>query len=70
MQCGLRLITDLFYEGSNVWVIMRIKVTISLQVDEIRLIDRRRKELNMTRSSYLRSLAIKEIIKNQDKKKD
>jgi hypothetical protein len=49
---------------------MRIKVTISLQADEIRLIDKRRKELNMTRSSYLKCLAIKEIIKNQDKKKD
>jgi predicted DNA binding CopG/RHH family protein len=40
---------------------MRIKVTMSLQKDDLKRIDKRAKALNLTRSAYLRSLVNRDL---------
>jgi metal-responsive CopG/Arc/MetJ family transcriptional regulator len=48
---------------------MRIKVTVSLHDHELEQIDRRANELGMTRSTYLRSLAMRDLMCKRDGRK-
>jgi hypothetical protein len=46
---------------------MRQKITISMQEELLKLTDKRRKTLNLTRSAYIKSLILKDITSENGK---
>jgi hypothetical protein len=40
---------------------MRLKISISMQAEELKRIDKRAKKLDLTRSAYLRSLVNRDL---------
>lgn len=44
----------------------RLKVTVSLQSDELRLIDERAHALSITRSAYLRALTLRDLAERKE----